>query len=106
MSLVSTLAKVAIGVAIAKGVSHVAKNGLPGAGSTTAADPGTGRSYAPDTSPACFELCSIREIKLDFSVAASTLATSSLCCIVQAFRSSELSAENCDFNSGFLPKTR
>ena len=30
MSLVKTLAKVAIGMAVAKGVSHVAKNGLPG----------------------------------------------------------------------------
>lgn len=38
MSLVKTLAKVAIGVAIAKGVSHVAQNGLPGG----AAQPGRG----------------------------------------------------------------
>ena len=30
MSLVSTLAKVAIGMAVAKGVSHIAKSGLPG----------------------------------------------------------------------------
>ena len=45
MSLVSTLAKVAIGVAIAKGVSHVSKNGLP-----SAANPGSGRSYAPKQS--------------------------------------------------------
>ena len=30
MSLVKTLAKVAIGVAMAKGVSHISKNGLPG----------------------------------------------------------------------------
>lgn len=30
MSLVKTLAKVALGVAVAKGVSHIAKNGLPG----------------------------------------------------------------------------
>ncbi|RUS60421.1 tellurite resistance TerB family protein [Pseudorhodobacter sp. E13] len=43
MSLVSTLAKVAIGVAIAKGVSHVSKNGLPGGAA------GSGRSYAPQT---------------------------------------------------------
>ncbi|WP_149142922.1 DUF533 domain-containing protein [Gemmobacter caeruleus] len=35
MSLVKTLAKVAIGVAVAKGVSHIAKNGLPGSGGTT-----------------------------------------------------------------------
>lgn len=49
MSLVSTLAKVAIGVAIAKGVSHVSKNGLPG-GTTAAANPGSGRSYAPTQS--------------------------------------------------------
>ncbi|MDN5788852.1 MAG: tellurite resistance TerB family protein, partial [Pseudorhodobacter sp.] len=31
MSLVSTLAKVAVGVALAKGASYVAQNGLPGA---------------------------------------------------------------------------
>ncbi|MBL8562166.1 MAG: DUF533 domain-containing protein [Gemmobacter sp.] len=36
MSLVKTLAKVAIGVAMAKGVSHLAKNGLPGSSKTTA----------------------------------------------------------------------
>ncbi|MEH7827607.1 DUF533 domain-containing protein [Gemmobacter denitrificans] len=36
MSLVKTLAKVAIGVAVAKGVSHLAKNGLPGMGQTGA----------------------------------------------------------------------
>lgn len=36
MSLVKTLAKVAIGVAMAKGVSHLAKNGLPGSNKTTA----------------------------------------------------------------------
>lgn len=47
MSLVSTLAKVAIGVAIAKGVSHLSKNGLPGA-----TNAGTGRSYAPQQSGA------------------------------------------------------
>ena len=37
MSLVSTLAKVAIGVAVAKGVSHLAKNGMPGSGAATTA---------------------------------------------------------------------
>lgn len=43
MSLVKTLAKVAIGVAVAKGVSYVAKNGLPGgSGTTTARNPGRG----------------------------------------------------------------
>ena len=43
MSLVKTLAKVAIGVAVAKGVSHIAKNGLPGAGGATyAPNPGRG----------------------------------------------------------------
>ena len=36
MSLVKTLAKVAIGVAMAKGVSHLAKNGLPGSSKATA----------------------------------------------------------------------
>ena len=36
MSLVKTLAKVAIGVAMAKGVSHLAKNGLPGSSKPTA----------------------------------------------------------------------
>lgn len=35
MSLVKTLAKVAIGVAVAKGVSYVARNGLPGSADTT-----------------------------------------------------------------------
>lgn len=47
MSLVSTLAKVAIGVAIAKGVSHVSKNGLPGAGTASS---GSGRSSMPKQS--------------------------------------------------------
>lgn len=47
MSLVSTLAKVAIGVAIAKGVSHVSKNGLPGAGTASS---GSGRSSTPKQS--------------------------------------------------------
>jgi uncharacterized membrane protein YebE (DUF533 family) len=42
MSLVSTLAKVAIGIAIAKGVNHVTRNGAAGAD--------TGRSYAPQSS--------------------------------------------------------
>lgn len=36
MSLVKTLAKVAIGVAVAKGVSYVARNGLPGSAGTAA----------------------------------------------------------------------
>lgn len=39
MSLVSTLAKVAIGIAVAKGVSHITRNGLPGTQKT--ADRGT-----------------------------------------------------------------
>lgn len=46
MSLVKTLAKVAIGVAVAKGVSYVARNGLPGgsaaAGDRSARNPGRG----------------------------------------------------------------
>lgn len=46
MSLVKTLAKVAIGVAVAKGVSTLAKGGLGGG----AANAGTGRTYSPDTS--------------------------------------------------------
>ena len=33
MSLFSTLAKVAVGVAIAKGASHVSRNGMPKLGS-------------------------------------------------------------------------
>lgn len=41
MSLVKTLAKVAIGVAMAKGVSHLAKNGLPGSGAAKPAARGT-----------------------------------------------------------------
>lgn len=41
MSLIKTLAKVAIGVAIAKGVNHVTQNGLPGRSSGSA---GTSRS--------------------------------------------------------------
>ena len=48
MSLVKTLAKVAIGVAVAKGVSHIAKNGLPGAGGATYA-PNAGRGSRIDT---------------------------------------------------------
>lgn len=51
MSLVKTLAKVAIGVAIAKGVSHVAKNGLPGAAGTAQA-PNAGRGTRIDTGAA------------------------------------------------------
>lgn len=51
MSLVKTLAKVAIGVAIAKGVSHVAKNGLPGAAGATFA-PNAGRGSRIDTAAA------------------------------------------------------
>lgn len=41
MSLFGTLAKVAMGVAIAKGVSYVAKNGMPGAQGTPGAGRGT-----------------------------------------------------------------
>lgn len=54
MSLVSTLAKVALGVAIAKGVSHMSQSGKSGLGGGTAsaANPGTGRSYAPQPSGA------------------------------------------------------
>ena len=44
MSLVSTLARVAMGVALAKGVSHIARNGLPGSARAGSApqQPGTG----------------------------------------------------------------
>lgn len=44
MSLVSTLAKVAIGIAVAKGLGHVAKNGMPG----TAGTPNAGRGVPYD----------------------------------------------------------
>lgn len=48
MSLVSTLAKVAIGIAVAKGVSHLAKNGL-GSAQTGGAGRGTpmGDTFSP-----------------------------------------------------------
>ncbi len=42
MSLVSTLAKVAVGIAMAKGVSHLARNGLPGSGGQTGSARGGG----------------------------------------------------------------
>ena len=44
MSLVSTLARVAMGVALAKGVSHIARNGLPGSARAGSApqQPGVG----------------------------------------------------------------
>ncbi|WP_226341075.1 DUF533 domain-containing protein [Gemmobacter serpentinus] len=44
MSLVKTLAKMAIGVAVAKGVSHIARNGLPGSGGAAQAGGATTRS--------------------------------------------------------------
>ncbi len=46
MSLVKTLAKVALGVAVAKGVSHVARNGLPGRGTAEARQAPQGRGQA------------------------------------------------------------
>ncbi len=51
MSLVSTLAKVAIGIAVAKGVSHLAKNGLGGGQSGGTAGRGTpmGDTFSPKT---------------------------------------------------------
>jgi uncharacterized membrane protein YebE (DUF533 family) len=51
MSLVSTLAKVAIGIAVAKGVSHLAKNGLGGghAGGSPGRGTPTGDTFSPRT---------------------------------------------------------
>jgi uncharacterized membrane protein YebE (DUF533 family) len=51
MSLISTLAKVAIGIAVAKGVSHLAKNGLGGGQSSGSAGRGTpmGDTFSPKT---------------------------------------------------------
>jgi uncharacterized membrane protein YebE (DUF533 family) len=51
MSLVSTLAKVAIGIAVAKGVSHLAKNGMGGGGAGGSAGRGTpmGDTFSPKT---------------------------------------------------------
>lgn len=50
MSFVETLAKVAIGVAIAKGVSHVARNGLPGMVEGGTATAGRGTPYGREAS--------------------------------------------------------
>ncbi len=49
MSLVSTLAKVAIGIAVARGVSHLAKNGLGGGQTAGSAGSGTrmGDAHSP-----------------------------------------------------------